>query len=432
MQEGIASLDPGVWPADPREAAAKEKLLSLLFDRLTALNESGRAQPRLALSWQHDALFQRWEFHLRWNVRFTDGDPLTPDSASAALAALHPDWQTSATANALVIATPTAQPDLAEQLASPRNSIAHRAKDGTFGGTGAFHVAAFEPGKRAVFTANEDDWEGRPFLDQIEVQMGRAARDQALDLEVGKADLVEIPPEDSRRIATRGVSISSSAPVELLALVFEHGRPLAEDSRVREALGRAIDREALWNFLLQKQGEAAGGLLPQWSSGDAFLFSTAADPSASKSLWLQISPAPSLALGYDSADELERAVAQRIVVNAREAGMNISAQALDHSRATPDARVLRMRMESPSPRAALNGFLFALAPEAGLDVPPLALGAGPEEIYARERAVVESYRVVPLVSVPEIWGVGPRVKNWTLSRSAEWRLADVWLAEEAP
>ena len=77
------------------------------------------------------------------------------------------------------------------------------------------------------------------------------------------------------------------------------------------------------NFILQKQGEPAGGLLPQWSSGTAFLFSTAADAvRAPRNSWSQIAGSPKIVLGYDSGDALEQTVAERIVVNAREAGIS--------------------------------------------------------------------------------------------------------------
>ena len=103
-----------------------------------------------------------------------------------------------------------------------------------------------------------------------------------------KADFAEIPPDQARRAADGGVRISASQPDELVALVFVSGRPSAENARIREAMARSLDRAAMVNFILQKEGEPAGGLLPQWSDGTAFLFSTAADIAHSKELWSQI------------------------------------------------------------------------------------------------------------------------------------------------
>ena len=313
----------------------------------------------------------------------------------------------------------------------------HRNPDGTYSGvvgSGPFQIAEWEPGKHATLTANENALNGRPFVDSIQIQMGRAARDMLLDLELGKTDLAEIPVEQARRAADRGVRVSTSRPDELLALVFVAGRKVTEDARVREALAAAIDRASIVNFILQKNGEAAGGLLPQWSSGTAFLFSTAADAAHAKELWAQITGSPKLLLGYDSGDPLEQSVAERIVVNAREAGISVMAQAIPSARAAAtqqagvDARLMRLRMPSPLPRVALMNFLTVLGPVAKIDASPLPDPASPQDIYDRERAIVSSYRVAPLVWLPQVYGLSARVRNWKAPGPGEtWPLADVWL-----
>jgi peptide/nickel transport system substrate-binding protein len=304
---------------------------------------------------------------------------------------------------------------------------AQRNPDGTFAGvagSGPFRIAAWEPGKRAVLAANDDFRGGRPFVDSVEIQMGRAARDRLLDLELNQADFAEIPPEEARAASSSGVRVSASAPDELVALVFVAGRPATQDARVREALARSIDRAAIVHFILQKTGEPAGGLLPQWSSGTAFLFSTAADAPGAKELASQIGGSLRIALGYDAGDSLEQSIAERIAVNAREAGIALAAQAS----ADYDARLVRLRMASPHASEALAQFVAALNPLAGLDAPKLPQGASPEQVYGAERAIVSSARVVPLVWVPQVYGLGPRVRDWKAPAAGEtWPLADVWL-----
>ncbi|MGA8366123.1 MAG: ABC transporter substrate-binding protein, partial [Candidatus Acidiferrales bacterium] len=221
-------------------------------------------------------------------------------------------------------------------------------------------------------------------------------------------------------------------------LVFLPGRPVAEDARVREALARSVDRAAIVNFLLQKEGEPAGGLLPQWSSGTAFLFSTATDAPGAKALASQIAPSPKILLGYDSADSLEQTVAERIAVDAQEAGIAITlaAQAAPGGAANPanpDALLVRWKMPSSDPRDALANFLNASGSMAGLDPAPLPGAASPEQIYSRESAVVSSYRVVPLVWLPQVYGLSARVRDWKAPAPGDgWPLADVWLEGDAP
>jgi hypothetical protein len=296
---------------------------------------------------------------------------------------------------------------------------------------GPFHVTAFEAGKRAILAATENYPQGRPFVDAIEITMGRAARERILDLELNKADFAEIPAEDARRAADRGVRVSRSQPDELLALVFvrpEQGKAQRVDKRVREALALSLDRAAIVNFILQKEGEPAGGLLPQWSSGTAFLFSTATDPVHAKELSDQIVPTPKIVLGYDSGDSLEQAVAERIVVNAREVGIRVTARA---SRAGIDsgldAELQRWRMISKAPGPTLS--LFRLMTEGLARPDPTTPSlATPEGIFEAERAIVSSYRVVPLVWLPRVYGLSGRVRDWTPPGPGEsWPLADVWL-----
>ena len=321
-----------------------------------------------------------------------------------------------------------------------------RSESGAFvgaAGSGPFRLSAWEAGKSAVFAANEDYREGRPFVDSIEIQMGRSTHDRLLDLELNKADFAQIPAELARQATDRGVRVSTSQPDELLALVFLKGRTAAENARVREAIVRCIDRAAIVNFILQKEGEPAGGLLPQWSSGTAFLFPTEADARSAKEIWSQISPSPKLVLGYDSADTLEQSVAERIVVNAKEAGISLMSRAMPNSEAASahtgnvgprgdtihvDARLIRLRMPSPIARVSLTAFADALGPMAGVDVNQLPENASPEDIYNCERSIISSGRVTPLVWLPQVYGLSARVRDWKQpAAGASWPLADVWL-----
>jgi peptide/nickel transport system substrate-binding protein len=315
-----------------------------------------------------------------------------------------------------------------------------RNPDGTFSGTagsGPFRLTEWEPGRHALLAANPDFAGGRPFLDSVEIQMGRSDRDRMLDLELGKTDFATLSPDDVRQARDRDVRVIVSQPDQLLAIVFPAGHPATAGGRVGEALSRSIDRAAIVNFILQKEGEPAGGLLPAWSSGTAFLFPTTVDVSAARGLWSQIASSPKMTLGYDAGVPLDQAIAERIVVNAREAGIALRAQAMaagPTGSANVDARLVRLRMNSPHPREALANLQAALTPIAGLDAisvsPSAASSVTPEEIFERERTIVNSYRVIPLVWLPEVYGLGGRVRDWSAPGPGEpWPLADVWLGE---
>jgi peptide/nickel transport system substrate-binding protein len=85
-------------------------------------------------------------------------------------------------------------------------------------GTGPFQFTGFTNGVLTL-TANENCWQGRPFVDAVEIHVHRSIRDQWLDLSVGRADLVEVPAEQLRQAREqRLTSARQSPPVTLLAL----------------------------------------------------------------------------------------------------------------------------------------------------------------------------------------------------------------------
>jgi hypothetical protein len=97
-----------------------------------------------------------------------------------------------------------------------------------------------------------------------------------------------------------------------------------------------------------------------------------------------------------------------------------------------DARLVRMRMTSSHPRAALAGFITELGPLVGVDATPLPNPASSEQIYERERSIVSTGRVVPIVWLPQVYALSERVRNWKPPTPGEsWPLADVWLDDLA-
>ena len=75
-------------------------------------------------------------------------------------------------------------PELLAELALPRNAIVKRNPDSTLSGTGPFHIVDWQPGKKLTLAADENCWRGRPFLDAIEIEMGKSFRDQMTALEL--------------------------------------------------------------------------------------------------------------------------------------------------------------------------------------------------------------------------------------------------------
>ena len=410
VREAPASLDPAKL-----SAAQGARIFPLIFEGLTRFDGHSRLQPQLAMRWQGDSSNQHWQFWLRPGVKFHDGTALTAEAVATSLRAANPGWAVSAEGDSVVIETAAPDVELPAKLALPRNGITHRAGNKVVG-TGAFLVNDWQTGKSLALAANEDYWGGRPFADSVLVTLGQNWRQQMVALELGKADVVEVAPEQARRLSSAGHTIVESAPDELVALVFPRAAQSADEVRVRQALSAAIDRASIMNVLLQGQGETAETILPNWMTGYAMLFAQMGEKAEST---VSAGSAGTLTLSYDASDPANQLMAERVALNARDAGISIQTAA---SAANADVVLVRVAPASPQPQLALQ----AVAEAAGLPTPQFQ-GTSPEELYAREKEMLQSSRIIPLAHVPEVTAMGPGVNDWSAGLFGGWQLADVWL-----
>ena len=428
MRAAPASLDPvdlDLAKLDPASAQpdslASLSLTSLMFDTLVATDESGRIQPGLATSWQASPGNQRWQFRIRRGVKFHDGTPLGAEIAAAALRTANPAWNVSAEADAVVIEAAKSDAELLAELALPRNAILKRNPGGTPSGTGPFHVADWQPGKKLSLAAEENCWRGRPFLDAVEIEMGKSFREQMTALELGKSDLVEVAPEQAHRISQEGRRLVSSAPVELLTLFFTRDAASPEEKLLREALALSVERGSIRSVLLQGAGQPAAGILPSWMSGYGFVFSTDADLPRARHIREQVHTVPTWTLGYDGTDPVARLLAERIALNAKDAGLSLQPT----SGASADVRLLRILL-APDP-------WIALADVAALTGAPAGKESGSaEDMYASEVALLATKRMIPLFHLPVSYAASTNLNNWALRSDGGWALGDAWLGNSKP
>jgi hypothetical protein len=194
------------------------------------------------------------------------------------------------------------------------------------------------------------------------------------------------------------------------------------------------------NVLLQKQAEPAAALLPQWLSGYAFLFGVDTNLERAKELRRALpaneaAGAAPLRLRVDPAGELAKLLAERVALNARQAAIVVEVIPRPVLRAgaataapsdTPGGvHLFAWHYSSLSPRAELDSLFAAynLSEPSAVN----ATGADHEQLYARERRVLEDRRVLPLILEAESVGLGANVRDWMPRRWGEWHLDDVWL-----
>ncbi len=383
----------------------------LVYDGLTELDGSATVRPALALTWEQDNNFHRWQFRLRPGVRFHDGSPLTSPAVVASLIAScngRCPWDSVKAVGPLVIFTNDApMPNLPALLGSDEFLIGLTATaDGKTApggiGTGPYQVTGFNNGVLAL-AANESCWSGRPFADAIEIRVHRPVRDQWLDLGLGRADVVEVPAEQLRQAQQQHLAVLVSPPVTLLALQMGNNGALA-NGKLRGAIAAAVDRSALFNVIFQKQGEITASLLPQRLSGYAFLFPTDRDLNKSHELRGGLTAGP-FTLGAEGDGTLQLA-AQRIALNLHEAGINV--QETNTSGQHPDLLLRKLPIAGGDPAAALELLLWSAGYATQISA------QNPAALYKAEQTVLDEKKLIPLLDLPRAYASGPRVRDLRL------------------
>lgn len=410
------TLDPG----DASQATGVEyrNVLRLVYDGLVSIDDRGRMQPALATSWRAESGDRRWQFQVRPGVRFHDGSPLTPEAVAASLRSANQSWTVLAATDSVIIQKEVADPDLPSELALARNSIAKRVPGGNFVSTGPFRITSWQAGKSITLAANEEYWGGRTFLDGIEIEFGRSVRDQLMDLDLGKIQVAEAAEEQSHKLAEEKRRISNSAPIELLALVFARDAQSDEEQKIRDVLALCIDRASIRSGVLGDVGDPTAAILPDWISGYAFVFPAERNLIRAQEERGEIARAPAMTLGYDADDAVARVIAERIALNAREAGLTLQTVA----GAKADVRVKRIEAVSSNPRIALA----ASAINLGVPAPNYG-GNSIDDVFLAESTVLRGKKIIPLFQLPVSYAIGSSVQGWKMGQDGSWHLADVWL-----
>jgi hypothetical protein len=92
-----------------------------------------------------------------------------------------------------------------------------------------------------------------------------------------------------------------------------------------------------------------------------------------------------------------------------------------------DVALVELRIASADPAKALA----EIAATTGLPAPPRT--ETPEQGYAAERALLDGFRIIPLIHLADVYGVGPRVKGGPgIAPNGEWRFDNLWLERARP
>jgi hypothetical protein len=184
--------------------------------------------------------------------------------------------------------------------------------------------------------------------------------------------------------------------------------------------------------LLQRHAEPGWTVVPEWLGGYAALLRSDHDRRHLKSAVAAIPPAQrSIALAVTGGDGVLRAIADRMAVDAREAGLTLTIVAKPGAASPPDARLLRIRLPATTPERVALSALEALgairfSPGAGHPMP----GPTYEATVQFENRLIAEAVVVPVVHLPQLYASSPGIGSWLepiVLSTGRWNLANAWI-----
>ena len=319
-----------------------------VFDRLTETEKGadGRSRivPSLAESWTVSADGLTYSFRLREGVRFSNGDPLTPEDVRYTLTRLlaHPESRNReiaaeiAGADALsrgetddlagfvitgshsfTITLTEPFPAFLASLSMPGASILSeksvREAGDLFGkdpahtiGTGSFILETWTPGEGMRLRANSVCWRGAPACAGLELLFVSDEVEQRLMFERGELDLLDLDElGDEAEYFVHGDiyqdRLYSAPQVDITYIALNESIAPLNDARVRRALQLALNRQVILDALYSGRGQVENGIFPHALNGfNPELAEIPCDPEEAARLLAEA--------GYPDGFELEAAV----------------------------------------------------------------------------------------------------------------------------
>lgn len=266
-----ASASETLDPQTPL-AGNDSTLNSQIYERLVRYDDDFNLTPELATKWESSADAKDWTFHLRPNVKFSDGSPFTSKDVAATIErVLNPKTGSSAMSSVaagldakgieivddVTITFHLKTPNAVFPEVLGQRSVAI-AKAGTADskqpvGTGPFMVKSWTPGANWEIVRNPNYWEkGLPYLDGVRYVNGSDPTQLLQSVQSGTADLAgyiayaQVPQAESS-----GVKLVQAKASAYMYTVMDPRQKPWNDPRVIKAFKLAVDRQAVINASVQ-------------------------------------------------------------------------------------------------------------------------------------------------------------------------------------
>lgn len=277
IESGPANLDPRVGTDSQSERIGK-----LLFDSLVRRDEHFNLQPWLAQSWEiPDPL--TYIFHLRHDVRFHDGAPLTARDVKWTFDSIMSGNVVTPKASTFQFVKEVDAPDpytVIFRLKEPYATLLWNVSDGAIAivpygsgkdfyqhliGSGPFRFVSMAPDTEVVIERNPDYWGEKASVERIRFAVIPDTTTRVLELRKGTADVTSNSLTADMALALRkepNLVVEESPGSIYSYLAFNLRDPILRDVRVRQAIAFTIDREPMIHYLWRDQAQLAASILP--------------------------------------------------------------------------------------------------------------------------------------------------------------------------
>ncbi len=278
----VLSWDP-IIPTDNPSIWAQLNI----FDQLVRVGTDGKSvDPDLASTWDISPDGLTYTFHLRPNLKFSDGTPLKASDAKFSIARaisdkaslwgfLFPTDVTIATPDDVTVVFTLKQPwapflaDLSVFAASVIPE-AYFNKVGAAGfsdqpiGSGPFVMASWQKGNEVVLKKNPLYWDQpKPYLDEVDLKVVGEDNTRMLQVQSGQIDVATDVPfnQIDSLSASPGMGVQLAPVIGTYWVQFNEKLPQFQDVNVRQAINWAVDKNALIKTVLFGHADPAYGYL---------------------------------------------------------------------------------------------------------------------------------------------------------------------------
>lgn len=317
----VTSIDPHFFNLFPNNNVAEH-----IFDKLVQMDADSKMIPGLATSWKTiDPT--TWEFKLRKGAKFTDGSEVTAEDVAFTLDRVPnvPNSPGPFTPYTKLIVEkkivdpytirlryanpyPLAPNDMSTiYIVSRKAATGASTEDFNSGkaaiGSGRYKLVRYVNGDRVELARNDSYWGEKPYWQKVTFRIIKNEAARVAALLSGDVDAIEQPPTaDIARIkGNPAYSVTSKISHRVIYFNFDHlqrqspfitgkdGKPLAKnpltDVRVRRAISKAINRQAIADRVMEGQAIPSGQLVSERLFGHVpGLKADAYDPEGAKKL----------------------------------------------------------------------------------------------------------------------------------------------------